>query len=143
MMLFVFTPAVTDARQASVQERLAMSVSIADYIHYHNYYGKTNPFKTEAVELGAAATEGRFALADWRSADDREHGQASFYTVCDTRFVGTVSTGRPLTTQNLVGQPKLESSVPAPIAAKLVAEVAQLEDLHIAYLKPAQWGTTC
>jgi len=139
VMLVALSVSPANAAQATVQQRMSLSVSVADYIHP----GKSNPFKTDAVELGAAAIEGRFALADWRSADRSAHGQVSFYTVCDQWYVGIVSMGRPLTAQNLVGPPQLESSVPSAIASKLVSELAQLEDLHIEYLKPAHVGITC
>jgi hypothetical protein len=136
-----------NAEQASLQDRLGMSASVADYIHDHDY-GKSNPFQTDAVEIGAAAIEAhhsaeeytRYALADWRSADGKGHGQVLFSYLCDHWNIEAVSIGRPFSAQRLVEEAK---RLPAATASKLVAQVVQLEKLNIAYLKPAHPGISC
>jgi hypothetical protein len=68
------------AAQATVEQRLRMSVEIASYIRD---FGKRNEFHTERVDLGPTAIEGNWALADWRSDDGKLHGQVSFAYICD------------------------------------------------------------
>jgi len=142
VMLVAIFISPANATLASIQDRMRMSVSIADYIHD----SLSNSFKTDDVELGPAAVERNFALADWRSADGKLHGQVSFFYLCDHWNVGQVSTGRPLRAQDLIAPPKSVrqiGSIPAKIASKLAAELAQLELRHVTYLKPAHFGITC
>jgi hypothetical protein len=129
------------AEQASPKDRARMAVSIADYIHDGDY-GKSNPFKTGAVEVGAVVIESHWALADWRSADGSTHGQVSFFYECDHWNVGAVSIGGALSVQNLIARKGL-GQMPAPAATKLAAELTQLESQEIAYLKPAKATGDC
>jgi hypothetical protein len=146
-MLVVVFISPANASQASIQDRMGMSQSVADYIHNRDY-GKSNPFNTNTVEIGAAAIEAhhsaeeytRYALADWRSADGKVHGQVLFYYLCDHWNIEAVSSGRPFSAQGLIEQAK---RLPAATASKLVDQVVQLEKLSIAYLKPAHPGFSC
>jgi hypothetical protein len=143
VMLVVVSISPANAARASVKDRMRMSVSISDYIHYHDR-GKSNAFKTDAVEVGAAAIEGQFALADWRSADGRARGQVLFFYVCDDWNVGAISTGRPLSIAMVRMQsPFLAAHLTEKIASKLAAEVTRLEVQHVAYLKPTHPRPTC
>jgi len=137
-MIVLLSASPISAAQASIQDRTRMSVSIADYIHD---YGKSNSFKTNAVELGPAGVEGHSALADWRSADGKHRGQISFFYLCDHWNVGKISTGQPLRAKDLVGQAL--SSMSTRTAAKLIADLKQLESQHVAYLRPAHNEVSC
>lgn len=127
----------TDVVPATIQDRARMAQEIADDVHYD---GKSNVFKTDAVELGAAAIEGNTALADWRSADRTKHGQVYFFYICDHWNVGKVSIGRPLTARELETN---HYSAHAVDTTKLIAELKKLESHGIAYLNPPHFGATC
>jgi len=126
------------AGQASVETRVRLSETVASYIHD---YPKSNGFQTNLVEIGAAATDGQFALADWRSVDGKPHGQVAFYYLCDHWNLGKISMGSPLSVQDLVGVGF--SAVPRAVASKLVSDLRALEVEHIAYLKPAKATGSC
>jgi hypothetical protein len=133
------------AQQASLQDRTRMAVSIADYIHdgdYDRSQGRPNPFKSDAVELGAVAIQGHWALGNWRLADESIHGQVFFFYECDHWNVGNVATGSSLKVQDLVARQGV-GRIPSPSAARLVADLVQLESQHVAYLKPAKPEMTC
>lgn len=130
-------PAV--ARLATVHERAELSVTIASYLHNRDY-GKSNPFGTGAVEVGAAVIESRFALADWKSADGKEQGQVVFFYACDSWNVGKV-TRSPFQAQDLTGH--YQGDLTKEDAAKLVAELKWAEGQSIGYLKPAKPTTGC
>src|SRR5579864_186720 len=129
-------PAV--ARLATVRERTELSIMIASYLHNRDY-GKSNPFKTDAVEIGAAVIESHFALADWKSADGKEHGQVVFFYLCDSWNVGKV-TESAFRAQDLTG--RYLGDLPQEDAAKLIAELKWAEGQGVSYLKPAQPTTT-
>lgn len=137
MLIAVFI-APAYATQASLQDRTRMSISIADYIVD---VGKPNPFKTDLVELGAATIEEHWALADWKSSDGKVHGRVLFYHLCDHWNVGKVVTAQGLRARDFVGQGI--PGLPSETAAKLVAELSQLENQYLVYLKPAHAGPTC
>ena len=124
--------------RATLLDRTRMSVEIAGYIRD---VGKSNEFKTKFVELGAAAIEGNWALADWRSEDGKQRGQASFAYLCDHWNLEKVKIGHPLHAQDLVGH-RL-GGAPVAFAEKLVADLKLLETQHIAYLKPAHSEVGC
>lgn len=137
MIVFVSASPIS-AAQASIGDRIRMSEEIANYIHGS---GRSNAFKAGAVELGPATVEGNFALADWRSADRKRHGQVSFFYACDHWNVGKISVGRPFQAKDLVS--KDLSNVSLKTAAKLLADLKQLENQHVAYLKPAHDEGSC
>jgi hypothetical protein len=135
VMIVVVSISPANAAQASVRDRMLMSGSASDAIY---------KFKTSDVEIGAAVTGGQFgqyALAEWRSARGKLHGQVSFFYICDHWNVGKVSTGRPFRARDLVGNGGF--GIPGATASKLVAELKQLDDQHIAYLKPARAAGGC
>lgn len=123
---------------ASIEERKEISRSISADLHYIDT-GKSNPFGTEAVEIGATVRVGDYyALADWQSADKKRHGQLYVTTKgCEVWSIQKVSVGHPLTAQDLIA-----SNAPPRIATELVAELSKLEAQQIAYLKPVT-GPTC
>ncbi|MBV8082324.1 MAG: hypothetical protein JOY86_05005 [Candidatus Eremiobacteraeota bacterium] len=148
LMVLLGMPAMGE--EASLQNRRAMNQAIADYIHDLHDLGKSNPFKASGVELGPAVTEeqwgesvqsGRWALADWRSADGTTKGQVSLFYMCDGWNVGKVSIRSTLSPTDL--QSRYMDGVPARIAVKLVSELGQIESKNIGYLKPATPGITC
>jgi hypothetical protein len=132
--------APASAVTANAQTRQRLAITISDYIADHDY-GKSNPFKTNAVEIGAAAKEGNYALADWRSPDGKLQGQVSFFYACDGWNVGVVTADRPLEVKDLTGNSF--GQMPDDVASKLVTDVAQFASLRVAYLKPAPAGPRC
>jgi hypothetical protein len=118
-----------------------MAASVADYISEGDY-SKSNPFKTRSVEIGAAAIQSRWALAEWQSADGSIRGQVFFFYECDHWNVGLVSAGSALRVQDIVARQGL-GAIPAPAAAKLVAGLTEVNAQHVAYLEPAKAGTSC
>jgi hypothetical protein len=133
------------AGSASVSDRTDMAVEIATDIRYYQKAGLPNPFRTKAVELGPTAVEdgksaGSLALADWRSADGKTHGQVLFYGMCGWH-VGSVSVGHRLAANDA----KVFSGflVSAKDFSKLAADLAALEPQHVAYLNPAPPETGC
>jgi hypothetical protein len=138
LMLVIVSISPVIAAQATVQDRMRMSVEIADYIRDS---GKSNEFHAGSVNLGAAVIEGHWAIADWRSEGDKLHGQVAFAFLCDHWNLERVTIGRPLRVQDLVGHHTGGS--PVAIAEKLVADLKSLETQHIAYMKPAHAGVEC
>jgi hypothetical protein len=146
LMLVFLSISPANARHASVQDRMEMAVTIATDIHFDQKLRLSNPFKTNAVELGPTAIErsaqfGELALADWHSAEGRVHGQVLLVPMCGWR-VHAVSVGRRLKARDLNVRPDL---LPATVKvfSKLSAEVVELETQHVAYLKPALPITGC
>jgi hypothetical protein len=124
---------------ASLGERTDISRSISAELS-REYYKEANPFGTNAVEIGATviAVDFYHALADWRSADGKRHGQVFLTTKgCSLWYFDEVSVGKPLTAQELISP-----ITPPKIATELVAELNKLEAEHVAYLKPVT-GPTC
>jgi|SRR5579872_719021 len=137
LVLVVGSISPCHAAEASVQDRIGLSVSISDYIRDIKYENTSNLFRTTTVEIGATVIEDSSALADWRSADGKKHGQVFFYHMCEHWWVEAVSVGRALSAHEIAGR------IPAAAATRLVAELANVEDQPVAYLKPARPGGTC
>ena len=120
------------AYTASVADRTRMSVEVASYIHDP---GVPNAFKSTSVEIGATAIDWPFALADWRSADGKRHGQVSFFHMCDSWNVGAVSVNRPLTVTELTHS---YGRMSEDKAAQLISKLDRLEVQQLTFLKPAK-----
>ncbi|MGB6986148.1 MAG: hypothetical protein WBD74_09280 [Candidatus Aquilonibacter sp.] len=124
------------AAQAMPAQRQELAQAVADAIH-------TNPatfHRIKAVEVGAAVVDGYNALANWRSQDQTQHGQVSFYLACDHWNVGNVSFGRALTPAQIESG---DHPFGKPDGSKQLAELAGLETRNIAYLKPATGKGRC
>jgi hypothetical protein len=138
-IIFIISAWPTGARLATVRERVGLSVTIASYLHNRDY-GKSNPFETGAVAVGAAVVESHFALADWKSADGKEKGQVDFFYACDSWNVGKVTKAQ-FRVQDLTGRRLGE--VTREDAAKMIAELKWAERQGVGYLRPAKPTTTC
>ncbi|HTZ53622.1 MAG TPA: hypothetical protein VMB20_01055 [Candidatus Acidoferrum sp.] len=124
------------AAQATSAQRQELAQAVANEIH-------ANPatfHHLKTVEVGAAVVDGYNALADWRSHDQTQHGQASFYLACDHWNVGNVSFGRALTPAQIESG---DHPFGKPDGGKQLAELAALETKHIAYLKPPVGRHSC
>lgn len=134
-MLAMFSFGHANAAQASAEDRMQMAVAIATDIHDS---GNTNAFRTKVVELGVAAIERPWAIAEWRSVDQTVHGQVLFKYFCDHWNVNDVSTGSLAQMRLLTAQ-----GVSTATAAKLVADLTKLRGQPVAYLKANRAGTNC
>lgn len=94
-------------------------------------------FGTRFVELGAAAIERPWALADWRSIDRTTHGQVLFVYRCDQWNV-RVATTKPLSRDQLAAQ-----GVPSTTTAQLIADLSALEHRGVSYVKVGQASVGC
>lgn len=124
------------AKTASAQERVQLSVAMADAIN--DGHSAKSPFFSGAksVEIGAATVDHPWALADWRSTDGKTHGQVLFRYLCDHWNVWSV-------TSTLTPAQLGHHGVPKSIATTMVADLSALEAQHFAYLGPARPGVTC
>ena len=116
---------------ATVADRRHMSVEVASYIHDPS---ESNRFGTLSVEIGAAAIDWPFALADWRSADGKRRGQVSFVYICDHWNVSAVSVTKPMTVSEIIHG---FGKTPRDKAMQLISKLNRLEGLQIAFLEPA------
>jgi hypothetical protein len=136
LALLVGTTLSVFAAEATSSQRHELAQAVADEIH-------SNPgafHRLKAVEVGAAVVDGYNALADWRSPDQAQKGQVSFYLACDHWNVGHVSFDRTLTPAEIESG---DHPFGKPQGSKLLAELAGLETQHIAYLKPASGTKRC
>ncbi len=136
LLLVTSTTLSVFAAQATSTQRQELAQAVADEIH-------TNPatfHHLRAVEVGAAVVDGYNALADWRSQDQTQHGQVSFYLACDHWNVGNVSFGRALTAVQIESG---DHPFGKPNGSKQLAELAGLTTKNIAYLKPATGKARC
>lgn len=120
-----------------------MAVEVANYIHdVHNRAFHAGSFSgATAVQIGAAVIEQPGALADWRAANGKAHGQVAFLYVCDHWNVLKVSNGGPLRPEQIVVEQPFP--ITRSVADKLVAELAELETKNVAFLKPARAHPGC
>jgi hypothetical protein len=143
LCLCVFLTAVFSApaagAQASLLDRQLMSIAIADYIHNRDF-GTSNPFHAVSIEVGATVIDWPYALADWRSADGKEHGQVSFVHLCDHWNVESVSRGQRMRVSDVM---ESTHDISAKTATKLIADLLSAEDRHVAFLKPSHAGVSC
>jgi hypothetical protein len=137
LLLFVASATLSAlAAQATSTQRQELAQAVADEIH-------TSPatfHQLKAVEVGAAVVDGYNALANWRSHDQAQHGQVSFYLACDHWNVGNVSFGRALTPAQIESG---DHPFGKPDGSKQLAELAGLATKNIAYLKPATGKGRC
>jgi hypothetical protein len=142
LLLFLVSNPVM-GKEASDADRKGMSVEIATYI-YNPYHDERHPNAfggSTRIEIGAADIEesphGRYALADWRSADGKRWGQVGFLYACDHWSIGPITVDRHMTQRELAawGQEKT--------ATKLIAGLDQLEQQHIAFVPPSQPTNGC
>ena len=124
------------AAQATAAQRQELAQAVADAIHSN----AATFHHLKAVEVGAAVVDGYNALADWRSHDQAQRGQVSFYLACDHWNVGNVSFGRALTPQEIASG---DHPFGKPNGSKQLAELAALETQNVAYLKPAIGTKRC
>ena len=127
------------AKQANVADRQLLSIAVANYIRD----GASRRFNGgRSIEIGAAAIDGRGALADWRSQSGNTHGQIAFFYLCDQWTVLDVRHGAPFRFNELTGRASY-NEIGAATAKKLVAELATLERGKIEFLPPARPEASC
>lgn len=131
-------PTSAISKEASDSERKAMSVQLANYVHDpYGYDSHPHAFGGSGkAEIGTAAVEGHYALADWRSLDGKHWGQIAFFYMCDHWNVAEVTNDRRIRAKELAA---IRSVAPGESATpNLVAEVRELEGRHVAFLRPSR-----
>jgi hypothetical protein len=130
------------AKQAADRDRIAMSVEVANYIHDPYGVGShPNAFGgSSKIEIGSAAIEWPYALADWRSTDGKYRGQIAFWYMCDHWNVGPITIGRRMSPKELVA---MRPGDKEPVPAALIAELQKLEARHVAFIQPAHPTKGC
>jgi hypothetical protein len=139
LVLFLFFAQPVSAKQASLQDRLLLSQTVANYINDPDYKGYKYFNGAHAVEIGAAVIEGNGALADWRSVDGKNYGQVAFFHLCDAWNVLSVSNKVPLRAEQI----RSHWGITKNIASVLIAQLRALEPKHVVYLKPPQAQQSC
>ena len=126
------------AKQASLEDRLRLSQTVANYVNDPEVKGYKHFKGARAVEIGAAVIEGNSALADWRSVDGKDHGQVAFFYLCDGSNVRSVSRKVPLRPEQI----RTHWGITKNTARTLIAQLRALESKHVAYLKPPRPETS-
>jgi hypothetical protein len=137
--LFIVFVAPAQAKQASLQDRLLLSQTVANYINDPDLKGYNDFNGARAVEIGAAVIEGIGALADWRSVDGKHHGQVAFLHRCDSWNVLRVSNNVSLRAEQIA----TDGGITRSVARLLVARLSALEPRRVAYLKPPRAQMSC
>jgi hypothetical protein len=117
------------ARQATHTELLEFSREAA------------NDSQLGSVEIGGGYVEGSWAVAAWRSADGKRHGQAVFYHLCDHWNLAETRAG-VFTKSHLSHLHRVQPLTPQ-IAAMLEADSIKLQRTHTSYLPPSHRTPTC
>ena len=121
------------AATASASDRAAMSVATANYL----VKVKDDLLSHGGAEIGAAAIEGDWAIADFRSGDGSEHGQLLFKRGCGRWVMRIAMEGSSLDVDDLTSY-----GVPSDAARKLVSEIPQQRQVaYLAAQKPAGAGS--
>ena len=139
LTLVVFFVQPVSAEQASLQDRLLLSQTVANYINDPDYKGYKHFGGARAVEIGAAVVEGNGAIANWRSIDGKHYGQVAFYHRCDSWNVLTVSNKVPLQPRQVI----MPGLITKRAAIMLIAQLGALETKRVAYLKPPRAQVSC
>jgi hypothetical protein len=154
LFLSLLLPSIAIGKAASDTDRRQMSVDVATYLHdpYHVDNDHPRAFGgSTKIEIGAVDVEeqtfhvqglehyDRYALADWRSRDGKHWGQVSFYYTCDHWGLSAITIGHRMTLAQLLGMPEERTTT----AAKLIAELPNLEQQRFAFIPPSQPENGC
>ena len=117
---------------ASIADRARIATAIATEIRDNG----PGIFRTKGVELGPAAIERPWAIADWRSVDGNVKGQVILVYRCDQWNVRGIIAGA-FNSQELAAR-----SVPPVKVTQLLADLSELKR-EVAYTKIGRPGLSC
>lgn len=120
------------AATASTAEHARLATAVANAIRDNG----PGIFRTRDVDLGPAAIELPWAIADWRSVEGNSKGQVIFRYFCDSWNVAGIAPGT-FNAQELAAR-----GVPPDKATRLLADLSRSAH-DVAYTKIGQPGLGC